>query len=398
MTTDESIFQERPIRVERPTSFYQYLIAPDGCYLGVGDQNSLATFDYVDDKSVWEVVGRDSYRHPTTGLELASTTSTLGVQLRLEGNTISASGAAGKAATYSVERGPADLPSNYLKHIQENGWVCLPCIFDDEMVDGLQQASCTGKYENGPLDPSQPPVANHPAVARATVEPVSGWVIRQYMQTDAIKLGHAPAFAVLPPDDGKREILAWHTDFPYLWGITPRVAGDRIPVHNAGQFCMAIQRNIAITDFTKETGATCFKLGSHAKSSPPPDDWGTGAQYAKPGYRETHGLPYSGPEAEVLEAPAGSMVFYDARTWHRTGFNRTDHKRGAMLQAIVPMYIMPFMDTAAPYKAFVNSPVYAQLNDRERREMETLMVHKIVGPLGQFAIGVDAELTGMTTQ
>ena len=66
-----------------------------------------------------------------------------------------------------------------------------------------------------------------------------------------------------------------------------------------------------------------------------------------------------------------------------------------MLQAVIPMYIMPFMDTSRDYKAFLASSLPDELTRRERDELRELMVHKMVGPRGQFAIGVDEELTEM---
>ena len=161
---------------------------------------------------------------------------------------------------------------------------------------------------------------------------------------------------------------------------------------------MGLQRNICISEFTKENGATCFKLGSHKMNAAPPREWGWGSDYSRPGHRAEHGLPYNGPEADVIEAPAGSIILYDARTWHRAGVNRTEQKRAAMLQAVIPMYIMPFMDTSRAYKALVNGPLLDELTHREQGELKELMVHKIVGPLGQHAIGVDEELTQMTSQ
>ncbi|MCZ6868128.1 MAG: hypothetical protein O7G84_01330, partial [Gammaproteobacteria bacterium] len=85
------------------------------------------------------------------------------------------------------------------------------------------------------------------------------------------------------------------------------------------------------------------------------------------------------------------------RTWHRAGVNRTDERRGAILKAVTPMYIMPFIDTSQPYKDFVTGPLVQELTQRERKDIEGLMVHKIVGPIGQHAIGVDEDLTRMTT-
>ena len=94
-----------------------------------------------------------------------------------------------------------------------------------------------------------------------------------------------------------------------------------------------------------------------------------------------------------MEAPAGSVLLYDARTWHRAGVNRTDERRAAMLQAVTPMYVMPFSDTSKTYKAFVAAPLAGELDDRERGELARLLVHRIVGPAGRPAITTDAELT-----
>ena len=105
------------------------------------------------------------------------------------------------------------------------------------------------------------------------------------------------------------------------------------------------------------------------------------------------GLPYTGPDADVVEAPPGSYILYDSRTWHRAGVNRTPHKRAAMLQAVVPMYMMPFKDTSGPYKRFIRSPLIEELNELEKRELEATMVSRMLSPDGPLAITVDDELT-----
>ncbi len=403
MATDER-FQERIVRVERPARHYKMLQAPDGRYLGIDEGSELTTFDYVDDRAIWDAQPDGVYCQVASGLIVNSKPSANGLHLMVAGQSLKGDGKTygeqptGEAADFVVQHGPAELPSEYLRQFKENGWVCLPCLLDEATVNGLQKVSSTGAFEDQPFDPRKQILTEDSVVAKVTVEPITGWLIREYLQVDQIKMAHSPSLAVLPPDDGKRDVLAWHADFPYLWGITSRVAGDRVPVHDSGSFCMAIQRNVCITDFTRENGATCFKLGSHVECSAPPEEWGTGAAYSEKGYRETHGLPYTGSEAEAVEAPAGSIVIYDARTWHRTGVNRSKNKRGAMLQSVVPMYIMPFMDTSKPYKEFVSSPLNDELNAREKDELEALMVHKIVGPAGQFAIGIDRELTEMTNR
>ena len=129
--------------------------------------------------------------------------------------------------------------------------------------------------------------------------------------------------------------------------------------------------------------------GSHNRGKAPPSEWGIASDHYKPGYRAAHGLPYNGPDADIIEAPGGSIILYDSRTWHRAGINRTDHKRAAILQAMIPMYVMPKNDTSVDYKKFIHSSVYEELNQREKTEMQNLMVHYFIGPRGQYAISPD---------
>jgi ectoine hydroxylase-related dioxygenase (phytanoyl-CoA dioxygenase family) len=64
-----------------------------------------------------------------------------------------------------------------------------------------------------------------------------------------------------------------------------------------------------LDDFTADNGATCFVPGSHRLNRPPTRD--------------------EGAVAVPLEAPAGTLVVFDARLWHRTGNNRTRNERRA---------------------------------------------------------------------
>ena len=125
----------------------------------------------------------------------------------------------------------------------------------------------------------------------------------------------------------------------------------------------------------------------------PPAEWGRANQTFKAGHRAEHGLPYGGDETDVIEAPAGTIILYDARIWHRAGLNRTNRRRGAVIQAVTPGFIIPFYDTTAPFRSWLASDVPAQMTERERRELETLMLHRIVGPQGVFAIAPDEALT-----
>ncbi len=375
------------VTIPHPTKHFRYLNTPSGDWLGTSDGESMQVFGHVDDAVIWDVTDT-GFKHVATGLELTASTTELNVTIDLfqDGNRISVTEQDSPVEKFTIGHGPEQLPSKSLKTLNEQGWVSLTCILPDEVVDGLQRVGCVDAYE-GRTPVRQTPLAQDPSVAQVSAEPISLWLTREYMKTKDIRLGHSPGISALTRDDGVREVQGWHTDFPYLWGT-----GDRIPVPS-GDLVLGMQRNVCVSDFTRENGATIFKLGTHASNEAPPEEWGISNHTYRKGFRATYGLPYGGEEADLIEAPAGSIILYDARTWHRAGMNMTDRRRGAMIQAIVPGYIIPFMDTSQTVKSFFASDAFNQVTERVRKEIEKLMVHKIAGPAGLFAITTDDELT-----
>ena len=390
---DASEQHETIVRVPLPGRHYRLILAPDGRFLGV-DGGRLAILADGDDRIVWADANDGRYRHVATGKEIVARPANGGTSVRLDANAraIGAEGAEGKeAVSFTVAHGPEKLPSEYLETMRAKGWVCLTSILAPEIVERLERVAGTDRYESEPRQPGSALSADA-AVARTAAEPVSLWLIRAYMKTPDIRLAHTPGMAVLGTDDGKRNVQGWHSDYPYHWGVP----ADGLVPTPTGETVLGVQRNVCVSDFTRERGATVFKLGSHARDHGPPAEWGTAALHARPGYRAEHGLPYGGPEADIVEAPGGSIILYDARTWHRAGVNRTPRKRAAMLQAMTPMYVMPKNDTSADYRDFIASAAYGELTDRERDEMRRLMVHEFIGPGGRYAITADWELTELT--
>ncbi len=375
-----TLFEERVVKIEPSATHFALLTAPDGRYLGRGEDSKTGELDLgseTDDSRIWSVEG-NRVRHVLSGKTIESDGAGT-CQVNIDGESVAC----------RIKHGPERLPSAYLAEMKSEGWTCLTRALSPGTLDALERIACTDQYKDREYDSSMPPLCQDPAVARTAVEPVSLWVVRQYMQTPEVRIAHVPGFAVLTPDDGKRVVQGWHADYPYHWGIP---AEGKIPT-STGEAVLGVQRNVCISDFTKEGGATAFKLGSHTRQEPPPREWGIASDHYQQGYRAEHGLPYHGPEAEIIEAPGGSIILYDARTWHRAGINRTTRKRAALLQAMVPMYIMPKNDTSQAYKAFLNSAAHAGLNPRERAEFRKLMVHYYIGPGGQYAIAPDQELT-----
>jgi len=386
----ETPFQERVVRVAATGNHFALLTSPDGRFLRLRD-GAPAVGDAADDHAMWIALADDVYRHAVTGRELRATHRAAdgGYDLTLDGQTLDGGGTpANVPARFTVDHGPEQLPSEYLKFFKDHGWVCLTCVVGPRLVDELQRVACTDGYADREVDRTTAQLCQSAAVAKTAAEPVSLWLTRQYMGLDEVTLGHAPAIVVLTRDDGKRNVQGWHSDYPYHWGI-PAFAAVPTP---SGATVLGVQRNVCVSEFTKVRGATAFKLGSHTLERPPPEAWGRAGVHGRPGYRAEHGLPYTGPEADVIEAPAGSTILYDARTWHRAGVNRTDHKRAAMLQAMVPAYVVPKNDTGGPYRQFVRSAVYGELDERQRRELNNLMVHRFPGAFRRHALIADEEL------
>ncbi len=125
-------------------------------------------------------------------------------------------------------------------------------------------------------------LAEHPAALRL-VRSVVGW---------PALLGNLSA-NITGPGGGEMVLHADQIFVPEPWPADPQGV------------------NVAwcVDDFTADNGATCVVPGSHRLSRlPRPDE------------------PI---EAVPLVAPAGTMVVFESRLWHRTGFNRTANERRA---------------------------------------------------------------------
>jgi ectoine hydroxylase-related dioxygenase (phytanoyl-CoA dioxygenase family) len=127
-------------------------------------------------------------------------------------------------------------------------------------------------------------LAEHP-VALRMLKTVLGW---------PMLLGNLSA-NITGPGGGEMVLHADQIFVPTPWPADPQGA-------NAA-WCL--------DDFTADNGATCFVPGSHLLHRlPEPDER---------------------VEAVPMEAPAGSLVVFESRLWHRTGFNRTTAERRAGL-------------------------------------------------------------------
>ena len=71
----------------------------------------------------------------------------------------------------------------------------------------------------------------------------------------------------------------------------------------------------------------------------------------------------------------------------------SDKPRAALLNACMPSWIIPMVDEAEIYVEFTKGEVPAQLNERERRELEGLMTTRVGGKIMSTAFeGAEAKL------
>ena len=377
-------FAERAVRFAAADAHHTMVVARDGRFVGADDRGSLSVTDAISDDLMW-LRDEGRLRHVKASLVLDVEGDEAGCHLTHEGVAVEPEG-----GPFALVHGPERLPSEYLHHLREHGWVVLVSILAPEIVQALQRIAGTDGYTVRSQDRKRRQLCQGSALAKTAVEPISAWLSRSYMQTDDIRMAHSPGVGVLTPDDGKRTVQGWHSDYPYHWGIN---AHGKVPTPS-GQTVMGVQRIVCVSEFTKVHGATAFKLGSHALDHGPPVDWGLAKDAYHPDYRAANGLPYNGPDADIIEAPAGSMILFDTRTWHRAGVNRSDKGRAAILMDMTPAYIVPYADTSDDYRAFTESDGYDDLNDREKAEFTRLMVHRFLGPAGpRSVIGTHAELT-----
>jgi len=266
-------FNPKVHTIPRPTGHHALLVAPGGEWLAATD-GALAVQAHVDDAALW-VAKADGFCHAVTGVSLRSRPGGAAGSVRLSfgGADFGPDGAPGPAADFIVSHGPEKQPSEYLAAFQETGWVALTCVLAPDIVEGLQRLGVVDDYEAAGAVPRDRQLADGPALARATVEPVSLWLCRQYMRVADIKLGHPPGVTALTPDDGERPVQGWHGDFPYMWGSDRSAGAYRVPP-GADDLVLGIQRNICVSDFRLENGATVFCLASYRAHAVPPADWG----------------------------------------------------------------------------------------------------------------------------
>ena len=144
-----------------------------------------------------------------------------------------------------------------------------------------------------------------------------------------------------PMPTGKKDATRLGGNLHADWSdftVAPFIGGVHYP--------MGVQSVWAISDFTKETGGPMIWPGSHLSNEIPPEAPDT--------------LP---PGGIIAEAPAGSVIMWDASLWHTGGINYSDSPRYSLVFFFQRWWVKGFNDS---YR-YVSPEVRAAMTEAERR-------------------------------
>jgi ectoine hydroxylase-related dioxygenase (phytanoyl-CoA dioxygenase family) len=206
-----------------------------------------------------------------------------------------------------------------LRNIRDHGLTIIPDVLTGDTLkrarDALYAAAATdrarGREQKFSLDYAHDEtnqrvwnvLSRDPVFEDMVVHPIALHYVREILGWPAL-LGNISA-NITGPGGGEMVLHADQIFVPEPWSSEPQ------------------GMNVAwlIDDFTEANGATRFAPGSHKLNRAP-----------RPDEANVATIP--------LEAPAGSIVVFESRVWHKTGHNRTasETRAGAFAWYTKPIY------------------------------------------------------------
>lgn len=267
--------------------------------------------------------------------------------------------------------GSSQRPSEHLTELRRNGMTVVNGLIDPDAIARIKQQYAQRRAR---LHTDETPYDGFfwmggglhwcADLVRAVSHPIALWIMQEFMQTSDIHFCHEPIITTLKPakdllgtfpDDG------WHADYPYHPGVFPDEHWPADPV-------LGVQFNICVDPFRKDNGGTQYLPGSHHRLHWPPAEFNQGGTRLREGLHK---------DVEHIEAPAGSAVLYDSRTWHRRcdESNISGKDRLAILNAVTPSWVLPMSDKKPASKQYKTSDVFRQLSEREQQDIDRLCCH-----------------------
>jgi len=246
---------------------------------------------------------------------------------------------------------PAGSVEEGLEHIRDYGVCIIPDVLQGESLDRARTAlyraaaedRARGREQKFGLDYDHDEtnqrvwnvLSRDPVFEDLAQHPVALELVRAMLGWPAL-LGNISA-NITGPGGGEMVLHADQIFVPTPWPTEPQ--GFNVA------WCL--------DDFTEENGATRMVPGSHRWHRPP-----------EPGEAEIETVP--------LEAPAGSIVAFESRVWHKTGHNATNDQRRA---GVFAWYTKTIYRTQENWFLSLNPQIRQFASD----EMLTLLGYKSEG-------------------
>ena len=268
-------------------------------------------------------------------------------------------------ARLSTQPGPERMPSEYLAELKDRGFTILDNLMTHQEVGRLKGEVARRISDNEQKTDGRLGVGDGVTwsadVARVVTHPVALWLMQTYLGTKAIHYCHPPSVTCMRPAKellGKFPPLGWHTDYPYHPGVLERERwGDDRP--------LGVQVNVCVDEFRADNAATQFLPNSFALRQWPTEEFNTGGTRMGKGVHK---------DVAQMEAPSGSALVYDSRTWHRAcdELNVSGEDRVAILNAVAPSWVLPMVDKAQSASTYRSSDTNAALTTREQKDIKRL--------------------------
>jgi len=262
----------------------------------------------------------------------------------------------------------SSIDSRLLNNLKTKGWTIIDNVLNQEELDKLKVSIddylIKNNFDTNSFDGFlwiEDSICWSLEVVKAVVNPSALKLIRSFLGTENIHFCHQPIITVLKP---AKQLIGcypeggWHSDYPYRDYFFPNNLWPKKPE-------LGVQYNICIDDFKSENGATQFVLGSHEICTPPPEEFNLN------GTRPGIGIHKN---VVQIEAPAGSAIVYNSKTWHRRceELNISGKRRIAILNAVAPSWIPPMIDKQVLSKQFARSDINQALSVTEKKEIKLM--------------------------
>jgi ectoine hydroxylase-related dioxygenase (phytanoyl-CoA dioxygenase family) len=237
------------------------------------------------------------------------------------------------------------------RRLRRDGYTVLQSVLaaDDaaDVKEALERAQeSAGRVEMHGGAPQQVRVPDillqHPVFAELLLHPAVTAVVQRLLHND-FRCATWSSNTLLPRMT--TPALGWHVDYPYH-DISPPWPRDTL----------SVQVLWLLDNFTQHNGATMFLPQSHSWLKPPDYDFSTPQQ------------------AQLLLAPAGSVLIAHGAWWHRQTPNLSPLPRSALLASLCRAFVVPKADMEGQFMGMKDNGLIEHLAAFQQERLQLLLL------------------------